>query len=76
MDIEDDFIDGRNKEVTDPVDDAVKYDIEKAVGEICGDAEKMIQLSGNAINFVQLDPNLVPHLLCRVAILILQAQIL
>ena len=57
-----------NKEVTDPVDDAAKHEVEKAVVEICGQAEKIIQLSGNAINFVQLGPNLVPHLLCRVAI--------
>ena len=68
MNIQDDFIDGINKEVTDPVDDAAKHDIEKAVVEICGDAEKTIQLSRNAINFVQLGPNPVPHLLCRVAI--------
>ena len=33
-----------NKEVTDPVDDAAKHDIEKAVVEIFGDAEKTIQL--------------------------------
>ena len=51
-----------NKEVTDPVDDASKHDIEKAVVEICGDTEKTIQLGGYAINFVQLGPNLVPHL--------------
>ncbi len=44
MYIEDDFIDGMDKEVTDPVDDAAKHDIEKAVMEICGDAEKTIQL--------------------------------
>ena len=55
-------------EVADPVDDAAKHDIEKAVVEICGDTEKTIQLSENAIDFVQLGPNLVPHLLCRVAI--------
>ena len=59
MNIEVDFIDGMNKEVTDPIDDAAKHDIEKAVVKICGDAEKTIQLSGNAINFVQLGPNLV-----------------
>ena len=29
MYIEDDFIDGMDKEVTDPVDDASKHDIEK-----------------------------------------------
>ena len=74
MYIDDDFIDGMNKEVTDPVDDASKHDIEKAVVEICGDAEKTIQLSRNAINFVQLGPNLVPHLLCRVAIFILRVD--
>ena len=68
MNIEYDFIYGMYMEVVDSVDDATKYDIEKAVVEICGDAEKTIQLSGNAINFVQLCPNLVPHLLCRVAI--------
>ena len=68
MNIEDDFIDGMNKEVTDQVDDAAKHDIKKAVVEICWDAEKAIQLSRNAIDFVQLGPNMVPHLLCRVAI--------
>ena len=68
MYIENDFIDEMKKELTDPVDNASKHDIEKAVVEICVDAEKTIQLSGNAINFVQLGPNLVPHLLCRVAI--------
>ena len=57
-----------DKEVTDPVDDAAKHDIEKAVVDIFGDAEKTIQLSGNAINFVQLGPYLVAHLFCRVAI--------
>ena len=71
MNIEDEFIDGMNKEVTDQVDDAAKHDIKKAVVEICWDAEKTIQLSGNAIDFVQLSPNLVPHLLCRVAIFII-----
>ena len=55
MNIEDDFIDGMNKEVTDQVDDAAKHDIKKAVVEICWD-------------FVQLGPNLVPHLLRKVAI--------
>ena len=33
-----------NNEVTDPVDDAAKHDIKKAVVEICWDAEKTIQL--------------------------------
>ena len=60
MNIVDDFKEGIYKEVTDPVDDAAKHDIEKDVGEISGDAEKTIQLGGNAIHFVQLDPNLVP----------------
>ena len=32
--IEDVFIDGLNKEVTDPVDDAAIHDIEKAVVDI------------------------------------------
>ena len=59
-----------NKEVTDPVHDAAKHDIKKAVVQTCWDVEKKIQLSGNAIDFVQLGPNLVPHLLCRVAIFI------
>ena len=68
MYIENDFIDKMKKEDTDPVDDASEHDIQKSVVEICGDAEKTIQLSRNAINFVQLGPNLVPHLLCRVAI--------
>ena len=68
MYIENDFTDEMKKEVTDPVDDPSKLDIEQAVVEICWDAEKTIQLSGNGINFVQLGPNLVPHLLCRVAI--------
>ena len=44
MDIEDDFIDRLNKEVTDPVDDATIHDTEKAVVEIHGDDEKMIKL--------------------------------
>ena len=55
-------------EVVDPVDDAAKHDIKKAVVEICWDAEKAIQLSGNAIDFVQLGQNLVPQLLFGVAI--------
>ena len=67
MNIEDDFIDGMNKKVPDPVDDAAKHDIKKAVVEICWDAEKTIQLSGNAIDFVQLGPKLVPQLLSRFA---------
>ena len=62
MYIENDFIDEMKKELTDPVDNASKHDIEKAVVEICGDTEKTIKLSGNAINFLQLGPNLVPHL--------------
>ena len=33
-----------NMEVIDPVDDAAKYDIEKAVVEICEDDVTMIQL--------------------------------
>ena len=45
MNIEDDFIDEINKEVTYPVDDAAKHDVEKAVLEISGEAEKIIQLS-------------------------------
>ena len=64
-----------NKEVTDPVDDAGKHDIKKAVVEICWDAQKTIQLSGNAKDFVQLGPNLVPHLLCRVAIFFVAEQL-
>ena len=44
MDIEDDFTDGMNIEVIDPVDDAAKYDIEKAVVEIHEDDETIIQL--------------------------------
>ena len=42
--IEDDFTDGLNKEVTDPVDDAAIHDIEKAVVEIHEDDEKIIKL--------------------------------
>ena len=42
--IEHAFIDGLNKEVTDPVDDAAIHDIEKAVVEIHGDDEKIIKL--------------------------------
>ena len=42
--IEDDFTDGLNKEVTDPVDDAAIHDIEKAVVEIHWDDDKMIKL--------------------------------
>ena len=42
--IEDDFTDGLNKEVTDPVDDAAIHDIEKAVVEIHRDDDKMIKL--------------------------------
>ena len=42
--IEDDFTDRLNKEVTDPVDDAAKYYIEKDVVEIREDDEKTIQL--------------------------------
>ena len=68
MYIENDFIDEMKKEDTDPIDDASEHDIQKAVVEICGDAEKTIRLSRNAIYFVQLGPNLVPRLLCRVAI--------
>ena len=44
MDIEDDFTDGMNMEVVDPVDDAEIYDIEKAVVEIHGDDEKIGKL--------------------------------
>ena len=44
MNIEYDFIYGMNMEVVDSVDDAAKYDIEKAVVEICEDDETMIQL--------------------------------
>ena len=44
MYIENDFIDKMKKEDTDPVDDASEHDIQKAVVEICGDAEKIIQL--------------------------------
>ena len=42
--IEDDFTDGLNKEVTDPVDDAVIHIIEKAVVEIHADDEKIMKL--------------------------------
>ena len=68
MNIEDDFIDGMYKEVTDPVDDAAKHDVEKAVMEICWDAKKTIQLSGNVIAFCSACPKAVPHLLCKVFI--------
>ena len=44
MDIEEDFTDGMNMEVIDPVDDAAKHDIEKAIVEICEDDEIIIQL--------------------------------
>ncbi len=44
MDIEDDFTDGMNMEVIDPVDDAAKYDIEKAVVEIRDDDETIRHL--------------------------------
>ena len=37
-------MDGLNKEVTDPVDDAAIHDIKKAVVEIHGDDEKIIKL--------------------------------
>ena len=44
MNIEYDFIYGMNMEVVDSVDDAAKYDIEKAVVEIREDDETIIQL--------------------------------
>ena len=44
MNIEYDFIHGMNIEVVDSVDDAAKYEIEKAVVEKCEDDETMIQL--------------------------------
>ena len=44
MNIDEYFIDGINMEVIDPVDDAAKYDIEKAVLEIPEDDETITQL--------------------------------
>ena len=44
MDIEDDSTDGMKMEIIGPIDDAAKYDIEKAVLEIREDDETIIQL--------------------------------
>ena len=44
MNIEYDFINEMNMEVVDSVDDAAKYDIKKAVVEVCEDDATMIHL--------------------------------